>query len=480
MSSETACTPRAFISYSWSSEEHETWVIELATRLMQDGVQVILDKWDLKVGYDAIAFMESMVTDPTVTKVLLVCDRVYAEKANGRMGGVGKEAQILTREIYEKVEQDKYAALITERDEDGKAIMPAYYGGRQFIDFSQPELAETSYEELLRWIWNKPRHVKPRLGQAPAFITNPDAVVTGTSSKFKRAEDAIKSGSPTAQGFISDFGDALVAELVERAPDTKAEPFDDEVIRAAAAMRPALRNLNELVFAEARFSGRGFDRILALFERMGRLMYRPAHVRQWSEEHFDPYRMMCYEGFLALVATLLQERRFDLLQAALSRAYLIEGRDAVEGASTTTFRVFAQDPESFVRRKQRLASRQYDLYADLLAETYAASFPTVEALVEADILLYLRGMIVADAGGYEIWWPRMILYANRSRIPGLFARSESLSFFEEWAPRVFGPISIQAFQEAVTKLADQFRREYGFPGPNLVRLTNASSLGIRD
>lgn len=480
MTAEASTTaPKAFISYSWSSEQHEAWVIDLSTRLMQDGVQVILDKWDLKVGHDASAFMESMVTDPSVSKVLLICDRLYAEKANGRKGGVGKEAQILTREIYEKVDQDKYAALITERDDDGRAITPAYYGGRQFIDFSRPELAENGYEELLRWVWNKPRHVKPKLGLAPAFITDPDAVVTGTSSKFKRAEDAIRSGSAGAPGFISDFGEALVAEFVERAPDTQAEPFDEEVVRAAAAMRPALRHLNELVLAEARFSGKGFDRILATLERMGSLMYRPAHVRQWREENFDPYRMMCYEAFLALAAILIQERRFDLLQVAVAHPYLIQGRETGDGAATTTFRVFAQGPESFERRKQRLQSRQYDLFADLLAETYAASFPSVDAIVEADIVLYLRGMIVPDGVGYEIWWPRMILYASRSRVPALFARSESMSFFEQWAPRVFGPISVGEFQKAVAKLAEQFGRGYGYPSPNLVRLTNSRSIGIR-
>lgn len=146
------------------------WVVRLATRLMEDGVEVIFDKWDLKVGHDANAFMESMVTDKSVTKVLLICDETYAAKADGREGGVGKEAQILTREIYEKVDQDKYAALIVERDGDGKPFTPAYYGGRQYINFCNPEDAETSYEELQRWIWNKPKYVKPKLGRPPAFI----------------------------------------------------------------------------------------------------------------------------------------------------------------------------------------------------------------------------------------------------------------------------------------------------------------------
>ena len=54
-------TPKIFISYSWSSSSHERWVLELAERLVSDGVDVTLDKWDLKEGQDKFSFMESMV-----------------------------------------------------------------------------------------------------------------------------------------------------------------------------------------------------------------------------------------------------------------------------------------------------------------------------------------------------------------------------------------------------------------------------------
>ncbi|MFC1944254.1 toll/interleukin-1 receptor domain-containing protein [Chloroflexota bacterium] len=50
--------PKLFISYSWSSPEHQQWVIDLATQLREYGVDVVLDKWALKEGHDAIAFME--------------------------------------------------------------------------------------------------------------------------------------------------------------------------------------------------------------------------------------------------------------------------------------------------------------------------------------------------------------------------------------------------------------------------------------
>jgi hypothetical protein len=44
-------------------------------------VDVTIDKWDLKEGHDAIKFMERMVTDAEIKKVIVVLDRTYAEKA---------------------------------------------------------------------------------------------------------------------------------------------------------------------------------------------------------------------------------------------------------------------------------------------------------------------------------------------------------------------------------------------------------------
>ena len=51
-------SPKTFISYSWSSPQHEEWVLNLATELRESGVDVVLDKWDLKEGHDSNAFME--------------------------------------------------------------------------------------------------------------------------------------------------------------------------------------------------------------------------------------------------------------------------------------------------------------------------------------------------------------------------------------------------------------------------------------
>ena len=82
--------PTAFISYSWDSEEHRRWVIALATRLRENGVDVVLDCWHLKLGADKTLFMEKAIREND--HVLLICPPKYKEKADSRLGGVGLEA----------------------------------------------------------------------------------------------------------------------------------------------------------------------------------------------------------------------------------------------------------------------------------------------------------------------------------------------------------------------------------------------------
>src|SRR4051794_26801720 len=125
--------PRLFVSYSWTSAQHAEWVLQLATELRESGVDVVLDKWDLKEGHDAHAFMESMVTDSSIAKVSLICDKAYADKADGRSGGVGTEAQIISSEIYEKTTQDKFVAVVADKDDKGTPYVPAYYRSRIYI-----------------------------------------------------------------------------------------------------------------------------------------------------------------------------------------------------------------------------------------------------------------------------------------------------------------------------------------------------------
>lgn len=76
-----------FISYAWETPEHRQWVLDFATTLRHNGVDVVLDQWHLPPGADMYHFMEQSVRSAVF--VLVICTPTYAEKANARLGGVG-------------------------------------------------------------------------------------------------------------------------------------------------------------------------------------------------------------------------------------------------------------------------------------------------------------------------------------------------------------------------------------------------------
>ena len=85
--------PKIFISYSWS---RDTLVMDLANRLVSHGVDVVLDKWDLKEGNDKYEFMERCVNDPSITKVLIICDKANKSKIdNNEINEITKEKALM-------------------------------------------------------------------------------------------------------------------------------------------------------------------------------------------------------------------------------------------------------------------------------------------------------------------------------------------------------------------------------------------------
>ena len=62
---------RVFISYSWNSPEHKDWVREFACNLATNGIDIILDQYDLRIGEDRFQFMETSVREADA--VLCAC-----------------------------------------------------------------------------------------------------------------------------------------------------------------------------------------------------------------------------------------------------------------------------------------------------------------------------------------------------------------------------------------------------------------------
>ncbi|MDX1440154.1 MAG: TIR domain-containing protein [Rubricoccaceae bacterium] len=288
--------PKVFVSYSWTSPRHRAQVREWAELLIGDGVDVVIDAFDLKEGHDKYAFMERMVTDSSVTHVLVVCDKMYAEKADLRKAGVGTESQIISKEVYDKVEQSKFIPIVCEFAEDGEPYLPAFLKSRVWLDFSSPESANQNWEGLIRLLYGKPLLEKPALGKPPAYIsTAGETPASPLISKFNALRQAILLGKPGLAVYRRDFLDASVeyadALRVRKEPD--AEILGEKVVEDCGKLVHVRNRIVDwiLLESEAAPSSDFDDSLLQFMERLRGLKSRPPEVNAWVDA-WDPSRSL--------------------------------------------------------------------------------------------------------------------------------------------------------------------------------------------
>ena len=402
--------PKLFISYSWSNPDHEQFVLNLATELRESGVEAILDKWDLKEGHDAIAFMEKMVTDPEIQKVIIISDKMYAEKANGRAGGVGTETQIISSEVYQQQEQSKFVAIVTEQDN--------YNEG---------------FEQLLRWIYDKPLFVKPEIGKRPSFLDDSDSITLGTTACYKRAVTAIRENKSFMAGAIDEYLTMFANNLENFRITEKTGEFDDQVIDNIEKFLPFRNEAISLFTSIAQYAPteENISKLHNFFESLIPYMYSPPNTSQWSDWDYDNFKFIIHELYLYLIAILIKNERFILANQFITQQYYVGnisslGRDVMVG-----YDIFREYLKSFEYRNSRLELRRLSLRADLLEQRNAHTDIAFNHIMQADFILYLRSSVL-HRGEYSRWYPETMLYLNRfNPTLEIFVRASSKTYFNK-------------------------------------------------
>ena len=447
--------PKLFISYSWTDAEHEQRVIDLATELRECGVDVILDKWDLKEGHDAVAFMEKMVNDPEIKKVSIICDQKYAAKADGRAGGVGTETQIISREVYENQAQDKFVAIVFEKDGNGKAYLPTYYKSRIYIDLSEADRYAENFERLLRWIFDKPLYIKPELGSKPSFLAEGEHISLGTAAVFKRCVDAIKNHKAYAAGAFDEYCTAFTENLERFRLSRSDGEFDEAVVKNIEEFLPFRNEAIQLFITIAQYAPEEefIHRVHRFFESVIPYMHRPQTISQWNEWDFDNYKFIVHELFLYALAVLLKHDRIEQANYLLQQQYYLPGNSDYGRDVMVSFIVFREYMRSLEHRNKRLGLRRLSLRADLLKERCASTGIDFRHLLQADFVAFIRAEVEAQ-GGYNRWWPETLVYLGHfNGSLELFARSASKTYFNKSklllaieAPRDLEPI-LKSYQD---------------------------------
>jgi hypothetical protein len=189
--------PRVFVSYSWDDPEHIAWVLRLATRLREDGVDVVLDRWDTRLGSDLSLFMEKAAD--TSYRVLIVASSNYAAKADAGEGGVGYERRVITPSLMKDLGGHRAVPVLRENQE---GELPRFMGAAKYVDFRDENLYEDRYYELLQDLHGIHDTPKPLLGRNP-FGAMPDEEVP-----IALRHDPARYVMPGLEGHISfDYSD---------------------------------------------------------------------------------------------------------------------------------------------------------------------------------------------------------------------------------------------------------------------------------
>lgn len=456
--------PKLFISYSWSSQAHEEWVLGLATELRDNGIDVILDKWDLKEGHDAFAFMEQMVTNPSVRKVAMICDQAYAVKANERKGGVGAEAQIISPELYAKAAQDKFVAILPERDLNGSPFLPAYYKSRIYIDLSSPERYGQNFEQLLRWAWDKPLHKKPDLGQPPGFLVVDDVPRLPTAGHSRRVLGLLHQGRPEANAALGEYFGLFATSLERFRMGPAGSHRGDDVVENVANFTPYRAEILDVVSAAVRYapSEPTWEALHRLFESMLPYYDRPANVNSWKDWDYDNFRFIVHEVFLYTIAILIKHERFDGVQYLLEQHYYV-GKGWLQGDSAMVPYTEIRAPiRSLDARNQRDGGKRLSPHADLLEERHRSSGFQMQDLIQADLLLALRSLLHHSSGPGPGWWPVTLVYGTRQHGAfEVFARCQSRKYFAR-LKAALGIETVDDLKPAVEAIQQGALRQGGF------------------
>lgn len=430
--------PQIFISYSWKPVLNREKVIQLAERLSSNFVHVIIDVWDLKEGQDKNQFMEQMVNSADVKRVLLICNKDYAEKANNRVGGVGIESLIISNEIYSQAAQTKFIPVIFEYDENSKPYVPTFVNSRIFVDLSNEEVFEENYEILMRNIFDKPLSKRPPLGTPPPYIESDEPIFLATAHKVTTIKKALIEEKKNAIIFIQDYYDTFVRALNDfkiDENDLTSENYDDIVLKSIenlTVLRDDFINFLETYLTYSIEIDN--ERLHSFFEKLLDFLLNLDGIEHQSNTFTsiknDNYRFFFYEFFLYFTSVMFEKERFKELAYILHNPFIlnIQKYNKTKEYNFIFFRNYVLTLNDL--RNKKLQMNRISLTADVIKARATGKIKFTQ-LQQADALLYYISLFLPDINSnyQRSWFPETTCYYIYS-FP-IMSKAISQKFFEK-------------------------------------------------
>ena len=433
--------PKVFISYAWADETFENLVLSFASQLVNDGVDVVFDKWDLTEGNDTYAFMEKCVTDPSVTNVLMLLDPVYAAKADEHTGGVGVETQIISARVYKEVTQDKFLPVIMKRDAAGNVCKPTYLQGRLHFDLSDPSKYEKEYQRLVKKLYGEEVYPKPDLGKKPSWVDKPIVV----PPKNIVAYNAIK-GLPSEKekaGALSKYLNEITDELIDFA-SKEPKKFPDEYILQYDETESIRNRFLQLIEQSVCVSNYAYY-IANFFEETANRLNR-------NLKCFDTVKIRLHELFIYVIALLLKNKEYSSIGYLLGKTFFNNNQHFTE-YGTDNYKMFysGADHEYLDLAIQKRDNKQRSTgTGQHWIETIAVDYCSKDLFILADLICYNYSVYGHDTIGRGTWFPITYVYDNtdyNSSVLGAFSKKLVSQEYAEAVLPLFGFDTIEKFRE---------------------------------
>ncbi len=470
---------KVFISYSWTTPKHEEWVLSLAEKLTADGVEVIIDKWDLKKGQDKYVFMEQMVTDKNLDKVLIICDEGYCERANNREKGVGTETQIITSELYTKIDQRKFIPIIAQtKNGEFDAYMPVYMKSLIGINMSSDAVYEAGYEELLRDIYDKPRHPKPKRGKMPTYLEAESSISANLPIMIKTMNIHLRENRVALiQSDKNDFFDKFFEELdsFRIEPEQMKNLSHETIVDKIEKMKPLRDNFLDFleIIMKAYTNDDDISEIIIEFLERIYSYCEYNYSGSYLTIICDHFKFIIWEIFIWINTICFKHKKYNIVARLTQTNYYLQKRYS-DRDEENLFNKFNFYCESLEQRKRVLCLNRLSLQADLLIEREKYRDKSYkEDIVETDIILYYISL-----NNKLNWFPRLYIFHNRYDYIKFIKQMERKSYFDK-VKILFNVNNVEEFKKLI--IEPIFNEQPSYPNsfgsvPRLVDSINLDNL----
>ena len=452
--------PKVFISYAWGTQEYQNKVVSFATSLVEDGIEVVLDKWAVVAGNDMNDFMEKSVKDPSVTNVVILLDENYATKADDRSGGVGTETQIISPMVYSSTEQDRFVPVVFERNCDGDVCKPIYLRGRFHYDLSDEDRFADEYRNLVRHLYGVETYRKPEIGKKPSWVDEQIEIKPLSFLKY----DSLKQNKP--DGIKREQFDEYLIEIEKRIEEYCGVMQEENSLENYLALYSATRDIRTDflgLIAKSMYVA-SFTQIVAdFFERTFNQLDENNSVGN------EICKVFLRELFLYFLAWLLKRKQYGEVGYVFGRTYFKTRPEYGHelGYDYNMFYSGALHTNLDKAVCQKDSRTYYSGTASYWINGIDIDFCTKEDFVFADLISYNYSIY---GNGYRDswkWFPVTYIYDNDiNSCIGAFARQlvsreklkDVLLIFNYSSEREF----IKAFKDVEKRLLGGEFREYRY------------------